>query len=80
MFSFDSYPCAIPYRERGEVIITGGAYSETTVAVYNEEGWQRFLSSLNQGRWRHACSSYLNQGERVILIVCPYRELGYLSL
>lgn len=36
-----------------------------TVSVYSELGWQRDLTSLNQGRRYHACGSYVNGGKKV---------------
>ena len=36
-----------------------------TVSVYSEAGWQRDLTPLNQGRFNHACGSYVNEGKKV---------------
>ncbi len=68
-FIFDRWACAIPDQDEEEVIITGGFDIMTTVSVYNEAGWQRDLASLNQGRYRHACGSYVNGGKKVNHIV-----------
>ena len=38
-----------------------------TVSVYSEAGWQRDVASLNQGRFIHACSTYINGGKKVNL-------------
>ncbi len=48
-----------------EVIITGGAYTMTSVSVYSEAGWQRDLANMTQGRYIHACSSFTHAGEKV---------------
>ena len=42
------------------------------VSVYSEVGWQRDLTSLNQGRRQHACGSYVNGGKKVnhIMLLC----------
>ena len=64
-FIFDSFACSIPDQDKEELIITGGSDTRTTVSVYNEAGWQRDLASLNQGRYYHACTSYVNGGKKV---------------
>ena len=61
----ERHVCAIP--DNDEVILTGGmTWTLTTVSVYNEAGWLRDLTPLNQGRYRHACSSFILDGERVL--------------
>ena len=60
-----SYACAIPDEDTGTIIITGGADTLNTVSVYNVEGWQEDLPSLNTGRSSHACSSYMSGERRV---------------
>ena len=62
---FYSAACAIPDPDNREVIITGGKHAETSVFVYNEDGWQRDLPPLVQLRDSHACSSFVHQGEKV---------------
>ena len=61
--------CAIPDQDNDEVVITGGieedSLSKNTVSVYNEAGWQRDLSPMNEGRYWHACASFMLEGERV---------------
>ena len=57
--------CAIPDPDSEEVIITGGMDHRKLVSVYSEAGWQRDLTSLNQGRKLHACGSYVNGGKKV---------------
>ena len=42
------------------------------MSVYSEAGWQRDLTSLNQGRHNHACGSYVNGGKKVIKLVVSY--------
>ena len=65
----DRGACSIPDPDREEVIITGGAYTRTTVSVYSEAGWQRDLAQLTQGRRHHACSSFTHDGENVMSFV-----------
>ena len=60
-----SYACAIPDNDNEALIITGGLYTLKTVSVYNEAGYQRDLTELNQGRRQHACASYVNGGKKV---------------
>ena len=61
------YACAIPDPDTNEasVVVTGGAYTRTTVSIYTEQGWQRNLPPLNTGRESHACSSFMSGGGRV---------------
>ena len=71
---FNRSACAISDPERKEVIITGGATlgssgvvigAATTVSIYSEAGWKTDLASLNQGRYNHACGSYVNRRKKV---------------
>ena len=60
------YACSIP--DSDVIIITGGMGNEQQnkrVSVYNEAGWQRDLTPLNEGRQVHACGSYINGGKKV---------------
>ena len=57
--------CAIPDPDTDTVVITGGLDTLTTVSVYNVQGWQEDLPSLNIGREGHACTSYISGGKRV---------------
>ena len=59
--------CAIPDPCNNEIIITGGFPTAVRkiVSVYNEEGWQRDLAPLNEGRAIHACSDYKAGGKKV---------------
>ena len=45
--------------------VNGGFHNISTVSVYGEAGWQRDLAPLNQGRYNHACGSYVNGGKKV---------------
>ena len=64
--------CAITDLEKGQVTITGGkngAYPDKMVAVYSEDGYMENLTELNEGRFKHACTSYLsNNGSKVCYI------------
>ena len=60
-----SRACPIPDPDNEEVIITGGYHAMKIVSVYSKAGWQRDLTSLNQGRRYHACGSYVNGGKKV---------------
>merc|ERR1719232_1200194 len=64
--------CAISDEDNNEVIVTGGSVSNNpsrkTVSVYNEAGFQRYLSPMNEGRYRHACSSFTLEGEKVLIV------------
>ena len=67
---YDVYgSCGIPDPDNEEIIITGGP-SMKTVSVYSEAGWQRDLTpGIDQDRFHHACSSYVNGGKKVSNIV-----------
>ena len=65
---FNSQACAISDPDKEEVIITGGRNTRTMVSVYSETGWRRDLAQLNQGRYWHACGSYVNGGKKVNLV------------
>ena len=65
MLNYNSYACAIPDPDLQRVIITGGYYTLNTVSVYRVEGWIEDLEPLGQGRYDHACASFLSAGERV---------------
>ena len=70
MSYYDSFACGISDPDNEEIIITGGEHPATNrVSVYSENGWQRDLASLNQGRNYHACGSYRNGGKKVNQIV-----------
>jgi len=64
--------CAIPDKDTGTIIITGGRYTPHTVSVYSVEGWQQDLPPLNTGRRYHACSSYWSGERRVFMVTGGY--------
>ena len=50
------------------MILTGGSYSGIPmgdVSVYTEAGWKEELPKLNKARYRHGCSTYMSDGNRV---------------
>ena len=57
--------CSITIPEDDEVILTGGATTRNTVAVYNVKKWQRNLPSLLLGRHGHGCTSFVSGNKRV---------------
>ena len=66
------WACAIADPINDEVIITGGAPGvwgqeeiKNTTSVYNKDGWQKDLASLNQARYLHGCTSFIHEGQRV---------------
>ena len=66
------WACAIADPINDEVIITGGAPGvwgqeeiKNTTSVYNQNGWQRDLASLNDARYLHGCTSFIHEGQRV---------------
>ena len=63
---FLRYACAIPIPENDTVILTGGYTTRRTVAVYNENGWQRNLPNLLTERmYFHGCTSFVSGNKRV---------------
>ena len=60
-----SFACAIPDPDTDTLVITGGGYTETTVSVYSDQGWQEDLPDLINGRYWHACAGYTSGGKRV---------------
>ena len=51
--------CAIEMPDY--VVVTGGAHdTRSKVTVYSEQGWERDLPSLTQGRAEHACGHYVH--------------------
>ena len=75
--------CAITDLENGQVIITGGnnaGMPDTMVAVYSEDGYVENLTELNEGRFKHACTSYVsNNGSKVCLHTLNENTVGRLS-
>ena len=61
--------CSIQDPLSESVIITGGFHTPETVSLYNKTGWVKDFPSLNWGREKHGCGSYLGeQGETVFLV------------
>lgn len=60
-----AHACAIPDPENNELILTGGWGQGGKVRVYGESGWKRDMPSLNQGRFGHGCTSFIQNGKRV---------------
>ena len=48
------------------VILTGGKYSRTTVSEYNQGGWVKDLTSLQDGRYNHGCSYYYDDAGKKV--------------
>jgi len=62
-----SYACSIELPEM--FILTGGYYTSTTVSQYTTSGWIEDLPELNEGRRRHGCGYFYNDGmQRVFLV------------
>ena len=50
----------------GNFIVTGGEYSTIAVVLFTETGQGGLHSYLQEGRFRHACSKFVdNNGETV---------------
>ena len=64
---FDSsHSCGLEVNQR--LIVTGGYYSLRTVAEFTLSGAVTYLPDLQEGRWAHACSKFLDSnGETVSL-------------
>ena len=60
-----SVACSIEDPDTETVVITGGAYTPTTVSVYGLLGHVKDLPHLNTRRRYHACTSYKTAGTRV---------------
>ena len=41
-------------------VVTGGYYSKEKVAEFTEAGAVRYMRNLKTGRYRHACSKFVN--------------------
>ena len=50
------------------MIITGGFYVPRVVSRYDRQGWGEDLPELTVGRYNHACASY-DDGHETILLV-----------
>ena len=70
MLNYNREACAISDPDLQRVIITGGFYTSNllasnTVSVYGIKGWIEDLEPIGQGRYDHACTSFLSSEERV---------------
>ena len=64
------YACAIADEVTNTVILTGGFLDETghRVSRYNRNGWiSPDLPNLNQGRWHHACGTFVDSNSNTVL-------------
>ena len=43
--------------------------ANSTVSVYNFNGWQEDLPSLNQGRYNHGCGHYISQDNSIVKFI-----------
>ena len=57
---FTSGACGIADEDDGSYILSGGYFTLTTVSKYDKNGWIKDLPSLNTGRDRHGCGTYLD--------------------
>ena len=63
------------------VVITGGYYTKATVSKYDKTGWMMDLTSLNSGRYYHACGYYTLRSRNEIsflsyIVYCILYVLG----
>ena len=58
------YSCGIDLGDY--FVVTGGQGSLNTVARYSETGFDQYLASLNQGRYRHACSKFVDDNGNTV--------------
>jgi len=66
--SYCSYACGIDLGD--SYVVTGGRYSQQTVAQYSLAGEVTPLADLQQGRYFHACTSFIDDnGVTVSLVV-----------
>ena len=49
-------------------MLTGGTSTKQTVSVYGVKGWEGDLPNLLEGRYDHACASYMKRGKRVMIV------------
>ena len=63
-----SSACGIDLND--SYVVTGGYYSEQRVAQYTLAGEVTYLADLQQGRYLHACTSFIDDnGVTVSLLV-----------
>ena len=63
--------CGIEFDDY--IIVTGGRYSMTTVSLYNKDGFDEYLPSLNTARYKHACSHYVNKNFKLVSFIMRIR-------
>ena len=62
-----SWACGIDLND--SYVVTGGFYSRQRVAQYSLAGEVTYLADLQQGRYRHACTSFIDDnGVKVSLV------------
>ena len=69
--------CNIPYCRDAcgidlgdSYVVTGGGYSQQKAAQYSPSGEVTYLADLQQGRYSHACTSFIDDnGDTVSLVV-----------
>ena len=66
--SYCSQACGIDLGD--SYVVTGGEFSRQTVAQYSLTGEVTYLADLQQGRYLHACTSFIDDnGVTVSLVV-----------
>ena len=61
-----SYACSIADPDMDTFILTGGIHGRNSkTSVFGKAGWIKDLADLNQGRYMHACASYVSNEKRV---------------
>ena len=66
--SYCSAACGIDLGD--SYVVTGGLSSQQRVAQYSLTGEVTYLADLQQGRWGHACTSFIDDnGVTVSLVV-----------
>jgi len=55
-------------------VVTGGSYSKQKVAQYTLTGEVTYLADLQQGRYGHACTSFINDNGVTTLLVTGGRD------
>ena len=59
------YACAVEVGNT--LLVTGGYYTLNTVIRYNQNGAFSIQRSLNVGRQKHACATYLNDNGDIVI-------------
>ena len=60
--------CGFADEDDASYILTGGAFTKTTVSKYSQSGWIEDLPSLNTGRYWHGCGTYLDSSNQQVRI------------